>query len=86
MNPLADRVEVLLALECVDGVFVFSEDDACAALSELRPGIFVKGRDYEGRSFPEADLVERLGGRVEFALLLTGRSTTSVIHRAAALV
>jgi D-beta-D-heptose 7-phosphate kinase/D-beta-D-heptose 1-phosphate adenosyltransferase len=58
-----DRMELLLALECVDAVMVFDEDTPEAALDRLRPDIWVKGGDYKGERLPEADLVEGWGGR-----------------------
>ena len=59
---LADRVALLLALECVDGVLVFDEDTPEAALASLRPDVWVKGGDYTADTLPEAPLVRSWGG------------------------
>jgi len=49
LNPAADRAAVLRALDCVDDVIIFEEDTPERLLGELRPDIWVKGGDYDGR-------------------------------------
>jgi D-beta-D-heptose 7-phosphate kinase / D-beta-D-heptose 1-phosphate adenosyltransferase len=78
--PQAERARVLQALECVDGVIVFDEDDPRAALERLRPDIWVKGADYSGADLPEAGLVRSWGGRVLLLPYVAGRSTTSLLQ------
>ncbi|MDH6516506.1 D-beta-D-heptose 7-phosphate kinase/D-beta-D-heptose 1-phosphate adenosyltransferase [Streptomyces sp. SAI-135] len=82
--PLADRVRVLRALECVDAVAVFDEDTPERLLGELRPHIWAKGGDYALAQLPEASLVESWGGQVVLFPYLDGRSTTGIAERAAA--
>jgi D-beta-D-heptose 7-phosphate kinase/D-beta-D-heptose 1-phosphate adenosyltransferase len=82
--PLADRVRVLRALECVDAVAVFDEDTPERLLGELRPHIWAKGGDYALGRLPEASLVESWGGQVVLFPYLDGRSTTGIAERAAA--
>jgi D-beta-D-heptose 7-phosphate kinase/D-beta-D-heptose 1-phosphate adenosyltransferase len=79
-----DRARVLEAFDCVDAVAIFDEDDPRAALSTLRPDIWVKGGDYGSTMLPEADTVARHGGRVVLLPYLTGRSTTTIIERSRA--
>ncbi|MFG2576401.1 D-glycero-beta-D-manno-heptose 1-phosphate adenylyltransferase [Streptomyces sp. NPDC048481] len=81
--PLADRVRVLAALECVDAVAVFDEDTPERLLGELRPHIWAKGGDYAASRLPEAALVESWGGQVVLFPYLDGRSTTGIARRAA---
>ena len=76
LNPVADRIAVLTALHCVDGVLVFGEDTPRAALERLRPGVWVKGGDYEGQALPEAELLSTWGGQAVTVPYLAGRSTT----------
>jgi rfaE bifunctional protein nucleotidyltransferase chain/domain/rfaE bifunctional protein kinase chain/domain len=76
LNREADRVDVLAALGCVDAVTVFSEDTPCAVLERIRPDIWVKGGDYDGRDLPEAALLENWGGVAVTVPYLSGRSTT----------
>ncbi len=74
--PAADRAELLAALECVDGVVVFGEDDPRAALGVLRPDLWVKGGDYDPADLPETPLVRSWGGKVVAVPYRPGRSTT----------
>ncbi|CAL9619426.1 D-glycero-beta-D-manno-heptose 1-phosphate adenylyltransferase [Streptomyces sp. enrichment culture] len=81
--PLADRVRVLRALECVDAVAVFDEDTPERLLAELRPHIWAKGGDYARTELPEARLIAGWGGQVVLLPYLDGRSTTGIAERAA---
>jgi rfaE bifunctional protein nucleotidyltransferase chain/domain len=73
-----DRVELLLALDCVDAVVVFDEDSPAQVLDRLRPDIWVKGGDYIAELLPEYETVARWGGRCVTVPLYPGRSTTSL--------
>jgi rfaE bifunctional protein nucleotidyltransferase chain/domain len=83
LNPAADRAAVLAALDCVDSVVVFEEDTPQRVLSRLRPDIWVKGGDYDGREVPEAVTLRGWGGRVVTVPYLTGRSTSRLAAAAA---
>jgi len=65
------RAENLAALEAVDLVYINPEPDARNLLDELRPDIYVKGREYEESRDPgflaERQTVESYGGRVLFS-------------------
>lgn len=76
-----ERAALLEAMDCVDGVLIFSEDTPEETLAQLRPDIWVKGGDYAGRRIPEADLVESWGGTVVTVPYLNGNSTTARIDR-----
>jgi D-beta-D-heptose 7-phosphate kinase/D-beta-D-heptose 1-phosphate adenosyltransferase len=78
-----ERARVLLALQSVDAVIVFEEDDPRAVLDRLRPDVWAKGADYGGTKLPEADLVRSWGGRVLLLPYVDGRSSTSVLERIA---
>jgi D-beta-D-heptose 7-phosphate kinase/D-beta-D-heptose 1-phosphate adenosyltransferase len=79
--PAAERARVLQALQSVDAVIVFEEDDPRAALDRLRPDIWAKGGDYSGTQLPEAELVRSWGGRVLLLPYVDGRSSTSILER-----
>jgi rfaE bifunctional protein nucleotidyltransferase chain/domain len=83
LNPAADRAAVLAALDCVDGIAVFDEDTPEQVLCRLRPAIWVKGGDYDGREMPEAATLRRWDGRVVTVPYLSGRSTTRIASAAA---
>lgn len=65
------RADNLAALDFVDWVFVEHRPTAAELLEDVRPDIYVKGREYEFNSDPrfqaERDTVERHGGRVVFS-------------------
>ena len=65
------RAENLAALEVVDLVYINPQPTAVDLLAELRPDIYVKGREYAGSQdtdfAAERDVVERHGGRVVFS-------------------
>lgn len=77
--PLAERLEMLAALELVDFVHPFSEATPVEAIEVLRPDVHCKGADYEGKPIPERNVVEGYGGRVFLVPLVEGRSTTRTI-------
>ncbi|GAB3958243.1 hypothetical protein GCM10027614_75380 [Micromonospora vulcania] len=81
-----DRGRLLAALSCVDAVMIFDEATPHAALSWLRPDIWVKGGDYatgggDAATLPEAELLRRWGGNTVVVPYLDGRSTTDMIAR-----
>ncbi|MGR6318355.1 D-glycero-beta-D-manno-heptose 1-phosphate adenylyltransferase [Micromonospora soli] len=85
VNPQADRARLLAALDCVDAVVVFDEPTPHQVLARLRPAVWVKGGDYArdgAAELPEADLVQRWGGKVVTVPYLAGRSTTGTISAA----
>ena len=62
--PEADRALVVAALQSVDHVVVFQEDDVRRLLLALRPDVHCKGTDYTPESVPERDVVLSYGGRI----------------------
>ena len=80
VNGQADRARVLAALECVDYVVMFGEDEPAKLIGELVPDVLVKGSDW-AHYVSGRDLVERRGGRVVLAKMVRGRSTTRVIQK-----
>jgi rfaE bifunctional protein nucleotidyltransferase chain/domain len=75
-----ERREMLLALRCVDHCTIIYAPDALPAIEAVRPNIYVKGKEYDGKCH-EQSAVECYGGRVAFVgetlysstALLTGR-------------
>ena len=80
INKQADRAKVLAALECVDYVVVFNEDEPAKLISELMPNVLVKGADW-AHYVSGRDVVEKNGGKVVLAKMVAGRSTTGVIQK-----
>lgn len=70
--PQTERKELLLALDCVDKVFITShkryEDDrtVCRELEYLRPDIFLNGGDRVKGNTPEGEVCKKLGIKMVF--------------------
>jgi len=62
--PLADRVEMLRAIQWVDCVTVFDEDTPVKLIERLRPDVLVKGPECRNTMIPGADLVQSWDGHV----------------------
>lgn len=80
VNDEQERATVLAALECVDYVVIFDEDEPATLISELLPDVLVKGEDW-AHYVSGREVVEQHGGRVALAPLVAGRSTTGTIER-----
>ena len=79
--PEEERAEMLLGLKCVDYVVIFEENTPVEILGEVKPDVHVKGGDYTKERLPEAEIVERNGGRVEIVSLIKGKSTTNIVKK-----
>jgi rfaE bifunctional protein kinase chain/domain/rfaE bifunctional protein nucleotidyltransferase chain/domain len=77
------RASSVAALECVDFVYVNPDPTAVELLEQLRPDVYVKGREYERsidpRFLAERDAVVRHGGRVVFSSGEVVYSSTALI-------
>jgi rfaE bifunctional protein nucleotidyltransferase chain/domain len=78
--PQKDRAKLLSALECVDYVVIFDEDEPAGLIAEILPDVLVKGEDW-AHYVSGKDIVEKNGGKVVLAKLTKGRSTTDIIRR-----
>lgn len=83
VNSQADRTAVLAALASVDGVCIFCERTAAKFLSLAQPDIYVKGGDQNLNTVPAEELrvIEQCGGKVVFAPLVPGKSTTALLEK-----
>ncbi len=80
VNKLAQRMEMLAALECVDWVISFDDDTPKQVIDELLPDILVKGGDYTDISqIAGHESVLANGGEVKILSFIEGHSTTSII-------
>ena len=81
VNPLAHRMAMLAALECVDWVAAFDEDTPRAAICRLLPDVLVKGGDYADiTAIAGHDCVLAHGGEVRRLSFVEGFSTTAIIE------
>ncbi len=78
--PLAERMEVLSALECVDYVTSFNETTPLELISFLNPHVLVKGGDWTKETTVGREVVEGSGGEVVIVPFVEGNSTTDIIE------
>jgi rfaE bifunctional protein nucleotidyltransferase chain/domain len=82
INTLADRLEVIAALESVDFVTWFEEDVPRNVIVEIKPDFLVKGGDYKASELSGAPEIRSWGGKVKILPFVRGRSTTQIIAKA----
>lgn len=81
VNSLADRLEVIAALESVNFVTWFEEDTPLELIRLLAPDILVKGGDWKADQIVGGKEVVSWGGKVRSLKFVEGRSTTRMIER-----
>jgi rfaE bifunctional protein nucleotidyltransferase chain/domain len=81
VNPLADRLAVLAALESVAAVTWFDDDTPEALIAACRPDVLVKGGDWPVERIVGAPGVLARGGRVVSIPFEHERSTTDLLRR-----
>jgi rfaE bifunctional protein nucleotidyltransferase chain/domain len=74
-----DRAIILDAINSVDMVVGFDDDNPDKIIKELLPNILVKGGDYSIDNVIGADTVISHGGSVEIIDLIPDKSTSSLI-------
>ena len=82
-RPVVDeqnRARLLAALECVDYVTWFDEDEPKALVAELQPDVLVKAADW-AHYVSGRETVEARGGKVVLAPMVEGLSTTKLIEK-----
>jgi D-glycero-beta-D-manno-heptose 1-phosphate adenylyltransferase len=81
VNPLADRMAVVAALESVSLVTWFDEDTPLARILECRPDHLVKGGDWTPDRIVGAQEVSGWGGEVHAIAFRHDLSTTRLLAR-----
>ena len=81
LNPLADRLAVVAALESVSAVTWFEDDTPEALIAAVRPEVLVKGGDWPVERIVGAPAVLARGGRVVSVPFEHERSTTALLQR-----
>ena len=82
-RPIVDeqsRARMMAALECVDYVTWFDEEEPKELIGELQPDVLVKAVDW-AHYVSGRDLVEARGGKVVLAPMVEGLSTTALIEK-----
>ena len=81
VNPLAERLALVAALEAVDAVTWFDEDTPGALIAACRPDVLVKGGDWPVTRIVGAAEVLARGGAVHSIPFEHARSTTALLGR-----
>jgi D-glycero-beta-D-manno-heptose 1-phosphate adenylyltransferase len=81
LMPLAERMEIISAIEGVTCVTSFDEPTCDALLECLRPDVQAKGPDYTPENLPERETLKRLG----IALAIVGdpkdHASTAILQK-----
>ena len=81
INPLADRLALLAALQSVDLVIPFDTDTPLELIQMIQPDILVKGGDWPIEQIVGAEEVKKHGGEVHSIRFRYQRSTSDLINR-----
>ena len=81
INPEADRIRVLAALEAVDYAILFDEPTPLHLVCKIQPHVLAKGADWKASQIAGAREMKSWGGVVRRIPLVTGRSTTNLISK-----
>jgi D-beta-D-heptose 7-phosphate kinase/D-beta-D-heptose 1-phosphate adenosyltransferase len=78
--PQEDRAKLLAALESVDYVVLFDEATPLRLIRQVRPNVLVKGVDWRDKGVVGREFMEANGGKVIWAPLVEGHSTTGIVE------
>lgn len=78
--PLESRLQMMSALQFVDNVTWFDEDDPRDLLEIIKPNVHVNDDEY-GQDCLEADVVRKHGGRIHVVSKVEGFSTTTILTK-----
>ncbi|TGE83384.1 ADP-heptose synthase [Pseudoalteromonas sp. KS88] len=59
------RLELIQSLDCVNSAFIYN-NDITEVLTEYKPDIVVKGKEFEDKHNPEVDALNTFGGKLLF--------------------
>ena len=76
INSLAERMEALAALECVDYVCPFDEDTPLELIKQVMPAMLVKGNDYQEEDVPGYGIVP-----IKIVPFPTIKTTTEIVEK-----
>jgi D-beta-D-heptose 7-phosphate kinase/D-beta-D-heptose 1-phosphate adenosyltransferase len=79
--PEGERAELIAAMESVDYVTIFDQEDPFEVISAVKPDILVKGGDWSIETIVGRELVESYGGKVMTIPMVEGISTSEIIEK-----
>jgi D-beta-D-heptose 7-phosphate kinase/D-beta-D-heptose 1-phosphate adenosyltransferase len=80
INNETDRAIVLSAIQFVDFVIIFEEENPYNLIKEIRPHVLVKGGDWEKEKVVGYNIVKQNKGEVHTSFFLPNYSTTGIIE------
>ncbi len=75
-----ERAEMLLGLEAVDAVAIFSEPTPLNLIKSVKPDFLCKGGDWSVDQIVGGDFVQSYDGKVLSLPFIDGKSTTNIIE------
>jgi rfaE bifunctional protein nucleotidyltransferase chain/domain len=81
LMPLAERMEIIASIRCVDFVTSFDNRRCEALLELLRPDVHAKGTDYTCENVPERQTVLGYGGRIAIVGDAKDHSSTDLLQQ-----
>ena len=78
--PEEERAEIIAAMESVDYVTIFDQEDPLEIISTVKPDVLVKGGDWSIDTIVGRDVVESCGGKVLSLPMVPGISTSRIIE------
>ena len=79
--PESERAQMLAALEDVSYVVLFDDLTPLELIKALQPDVLIKGEDWKDAGIVGKEIVESYGGKVIYAPLVKGVSTTTIVSR-----
>lgn len=79
--PEEERIKMLISLEFVDFVVLFSEDTPLNIIKKIKPDVLVKGNDYFNKYIVGSSEVIKNNGKVVLINLENGISTTNIVNK-----
>ena len=78
--PEEERAEIIAAMENVDYVILFDQEDPLEVIATIKPDVLVKGGDWSIDTIVGRDVVESYGGTVVALPMIPGVSTSRIIE------
>lgn len=78
---LAQRMEVMASMRCVDWVTPFDDDTPLNLITQLAPDVLVKGGDYLEEEIVGYEIVRKNGGETKIIPFVDGISTTAIVDK-----
>ena len=75
-----ERLQLLWSLRCVSDVVLCSAPGPEKIIEDVKPDIYVRGTDYEGKEMPESELLRRMGIQILYTKSIPPR-TGDIIAR-----